>query len=177
MHMHIEDSLVQTSIQLFHQLDQEIVSSGYNGEKIATYIAGGMGVRLYGGKRPTADIDTEFSKRLHLPKTLMMGWEDEVIHFDTTHSLALSLMHEKYQQEALLIDVNFCTLRVYVLTPVDLVISKLSRFHSKDQEDIHYLLPLVDKDVLQTRFEEAREFCIGTSSGVCHNFKEALSKP
>jgi hypothetical protein len=51
-------------------------------------------------------------------------------------------MHEDYQNDAIPVDLGLEQLRVRVLSPVDLAVSKIARFAENDKEDIAALVRL-----------------------------------
>ncbi|MCL2875086.1 MAG: DUF6036 family nucleotidyltransferase [Betaproteobacteria bacterium] len=130
--------LAQAFIRLVQRVDRFLVGSSAKAP-IAMYLAGGMATHLYTGARGTTDIDAEYSRRLLLPLDILEQ-EGTELYFDQNFSTTYALMHEDYQANALLFDAGTKLLSVRVLTPVDLVLSKLARFSHKDQFDIDALI-------------------------------------
>lgn len=126
------------------------------------YLAGGMAVHLYTASRVTTDVDAEFGGRVLLPSDLMVEitLEDgspQVIYLDTNYNPTCALMHEDYQDDAIPVDLGTDQLRVYVLSPVDLAVSKIARFAENDKEDIQSLvrLGLTTADEIEQRANSA----------------------
>jgi hypothetical protein len=101
-------------------------------QPINVYLAGGMAMHLYTGVRVTVDVDAEFTARVYLPDELSVDLrlEDDtphVLYLDTNYNSTFALMHEDYQQDARLLDLGTTQLRVHLLAPVDLAVSKIAR--------------------------------------------------
>ncbi len=77
----------------------------------------------------------------------------------------LALIHPDYEQDAVDLDsVLSDRLRVRVLSPVDLALSKLARWGARDQSDVETLARagLLSADALRARADEAlRQLCTG----------------
>lgn len=72
---------------------------------LQVYLAGGMAVHLYTGKRVTGDVDAEFGGRVLLPSDLAVvvtleDGTDQVIYLDTNYNPTFALMHEDYQVDS-----------------------------------------------------------------------------
>ena len=149
--------------------------------RITTYLAGGMAVHLYTGKRVTQDVDTEFAARIPLPPGLTVPVHDpasppRALFIDTGYNPMFSLLHPDYQDDALKVPVDTGMIELRVLTPLDLAVSKLSRFAAIDREDIRDLvgLGLVTADALLARATQALEGYIGNCSQVESNLRVAV---
>ena len=148
---------------------------------LTVFLAGGMGVHLYTAKRVTTDIDAEFSGRVVVPADLMVQVElpdgsKEDIYFDSNFSTTLGLMHEDYQEDSVPIDLGLQHITVRALSPVDLVVSKISRLADLDQEDIRDLVAagLTTTEEIKARAEEALSYYIGNTSSLRYNIRDAL---
>lgn len=115
-------------------------------EPVKMYLAGGMAVNFYTGYRPTGDIDASFSHRILLPKAkgLAVTYEDEegcarVVYFNMNYNTALTLGHPDFNEDAYRVrgaEFENEKLELSILSPVDLAVSKISRFEDNDREDI-----------------------------------------
>lgn len=151
---------------------------------VKAYVAGGAAVHLYTGSRVSEDLDVEFSKRVIVPQDLVISYQDENgvqrgLIFDTNYNPTFGLMHEDYPDAALFVDYpkGDTRLEVYVLSPVDLAVSKLARFSDGDRLDIKALAEagLLKADDLRQRASEALSYYIGATSQVKHNVNDALA--
>ncbi len=114
---------------------------------VKMYVAGGAALFFHIGERVSRDVDAVFSHRLALPPDLEIAYRDvdgaaRLLYFDRQYSDTLSLMHEDAHDDAVALaldGVDPRTLDVRLLTPVDLAVSKLSRFSAQDRSDIESL--------------------------------------
>lgn len=72
-------------------------------------------------------------------------------------------MHEDYLDDSIPVDLGVDQIRVYVLSPVDLAVSKIARFADNDKEDIAALvrLGLTSADEIEQRATSALAGYIG----------------
>lgn len=127
------------------------------------YLAGGMAVYLYTANRVTTDIDLEFNRRKvaltrnFTREAVLDDGSREEVFLDTNYSNTYAMLHEDYQDDALPVKTSLKFLRLKVLTPVDLAVSKIARFAGQDQEDIRALAAagLFTSQELRARAEEA----------------------
>ena len=111
---------------------------------VRMFVAGGAALHLYTGERVSRDVDAVFSHRIALPEDLDIGYRDadgaaRLLYFDRQYNDSLSLMHEDAKDDSLplsLEGVDSGVLEVRLLTPVDLAVSKLSRYSEQDRADI-----------------------------------------
>ena len=89
-----------------------------------------------------------------------------ILYFDTAYNESFALLHEDVHADSISISVpgvNARRLDVKLFSPVDLAVSKLSRFEAHDQEDILALsrAELIDADSLRKRALEALPGYVG----------------
>lgn len=146
-------------------------------DPIKMFIAGGMATHLYTGGRVTTDVDAEFSKRLLLPADLVVATADgTMLYLDASYNSTFALMHEDYLDDAVPVPIGTGMIQVYVLSPVDLVISKIARFAGPDAEDIESVIarcriPAAD---IQQRAEEALGGYVGNTDYLRMNLRDVL---
>jgi len=145
------------------------------------YLAGGMAVHLYTATRVTTDIDAEFAGRVSIPNDMMVEvtLEDgvkRVVYIDTNYNSSFALMHEDYQDDAIAVDLGLQHLRVHVLSPVDLAVSKIARFSDHDKEDIATLvhLGLTSADDIERRATAALVGFVGNQNTLKWNLQNAV---
>ncbi|WP_207918359.1 DUF6036 family nucleotidyltransferase [Luteimonas terricola] len=132
---------------------------------IHMYIAGGAALHFYTGERVSNDVDAAFSHRIALPEDLEVAWRDadgasRLLYFDRNYNDTLALLHEDAYDDSHplpLPGVDNAVLDVRLLSPLDLAVSKLSRFSGQDREDILALArhALIDAAGLRVRADEA----------------------
>jgi hypothetical protein len=97
-----------------------------------------MAVHLYTASRVTTDVDAEFGARVLFPNDLMVEvtLEDgtpQVVYLDTTYNSSFALMHEDYLDDSIPLDLGVSQIRLHVLSPVDLAVSKIARLADNDK--------------------------------------------
>lgn len=164
--------------ELFKQLEERL--SLHN--PINVYLAGGMAVHLYTANRVTTDVDAEFAGRVYLPNDLMVEvtLEDgspQVIYLDTNYNSTFALMHENYRDDAIPVDLGIDQIRLHVLSPVDLAVSKIARFADNDKEDIAALvrLGLTTAKEIEQRATSALTGYVGGQAMLKLNLRDAVA--
>lgn len=139
---------------------------------VVACVAGGAALHFYTGSRVSKDIDAKISARVLLdPKDLQVAYRGEdgharLLYFDTQYNDSFALLHQDAHTNALPIaleGVDARRLEVRLLSPLDLAVSKLSRFSEQDQADIRALARegLVDASGLRRRAEGALPDYVG----------------
>lgn len=157
------------------------------GERLAlrsplnVYLAEGMAVHLYTANRVTCDVDAEFGGRVYLPNDLMVEvtLEDgtpQVVYLDTNYNPTFALLHEDYLDDSIPVDLGVDQIRVHVLSPVDLAVSKIARLADNDKEDIAALvrLGLTSADEIERRATSALAGYIGGQAMLKLNLRDAV---
>jgi hypothetical protein len=143
-------------------------------EPIAMYVAGGAAMHFYTGSRISDDVDAAFGARLHFPGDAQVLYRDSegnprVLYLDPNYNETFALMHEDAHEDALRLPLpDIRGVHVYLLQPVDLALSKLSRFGEIDRADILQLAKhgLVTANALRRRAEEAMPRYVGDPAQV-----------
>lgn len=175
---HTHTALAEGLRELFKQLEQRLALH----RPLNVYLAGGMAVHLYTADRVTTDVDAEFGGRVHLPNDLMVEvtLEDgsaQVVYLDTNYNSSFALMHEDYLDDAIPIDLGVDQIRIHVLSPVDLAVSKIARFADNDKEDIGALvrLGLTSAEEIEQRATSALAGYIGGQAMLKLNLRDAVA--
>ena len=162
---------------LFRQLEDRLELN----QVLDVFLAGGMAVHLYTGDRKTTDVDAEFSARLHVSNALAVEVEQKdslpmVLYLDTNYNSTFALMHEDYREDSLPVDMGLDWIRVHVLAPVDLAVSKIARLAGNDKKDIAALvrLGLTTADEIKQRAVEALAGYAGSRSTLRLNIQETV---
>lgn len=149
--------------------------------KVVAHIAGGIAVNYYTAARASDDMDIQWSHRVLIPidKRAFITEDPEgnplQVSVDTGFSESIGLFHPDWKEDALPI-IEFPNLNVKVITPVDLVVSKIGRFIERDRDDIRMLAlhdPFTLDDVAQ-RAEEALDYYVGDLNYVRTSIQLAL---
>jgi hypothetical protein len=147
-------------------------------EPIKMFIAGGMATHLYTAERVTTDVDAEFSKRVLLPPDLVVETSDgKMLYIDPNYNSSFALLHEDYLSDALPVPIGTDLVHVYVLSPIDLIISKIARFSGPDAGDIADLISRfrIPASEIEQRAEHALGGYIGNRDSIRANLHDVLS--
>ena len=159
-------------VEAFRTLATRLVRSANANAKapITMYLAGGAAMHFYTGARMTDDIDAVFDRRILVPADATVIYRDaqgkaRSVYFDVNYNESYALLHEDAHDDALrlLLD-GIDGVRVLVLQPVDLAVSKLARFSEIDRGDILQLAKdsLITSATLRQRAEEALPGYVGS---------------
>jgi hypothetical protein len=139
-------------------------------EPIQFHCVGGFAVVAeYGLPRSTNDLDyytlVPANRIRDLQEIAGEGSPLARKHKVHLHSAAIATLPESYEERMKeLFPGRFKHIRLFVLDPYDLVLSKLSRNEERDREDVKYLSRTLhlDPDVLRERYEaELKPYLIG----------------
>ncbi len=171
--------LTEALSKLLEKMNHSLTIGGYQGEPVQMYLAGGMAVHYYCGTRYTADVDASFSHRLALQfDELVVDYVREdgspaSIYLDPNYTDALALLHPDHREDSVVwadvgSEVDRIDLRVF--SPVDLAVSKLSRFSPVDEADIEALAErhLFTAEELRSRADEAMSYYVGDLTWIRH---------
>jgi len=175
---HTRTALASGLRELLRQLSERLALSS----PLGVYLAGGMAVHLYTASRVTTDVDAEFGSRIFVPSDLVVDvtLEDgsrQSVHFDTNYNATFALMHEDYLHDAIALDLGVENIRLHVLSPVDLAVSKIARYADNDREDIASLvrLGLVGADAMEQRANSAIAGFVGGQAMLRLNLRDAVA--
>ena len=147
------------------------------GEPIRMYIAGGMAFHLYTAGRVTTDVDAEFSKKIILPQDLLVETgEGNMLYLDTKYNSSFALMHENYLVDALKVPLGTDLIEVFVLNPLDLIVSKIARFNGPDVTDIAEIIRRfgITAAAIEERAEHALQAYVGYAENLGFILLEVL---
>ncbi len=132
---------------------------------IRMVVAGGAALHLHTGARVTEDVDAVFSKRVLFSEEIEVSYRDpdgraRLMYLDRNYNDTLGLLHEDAYEDSRPVDIRGIDkklINVRVLSPLDLAVTKLSRFADQDREDIRLLARdgLIDSASLRKRAEQA----------------------
>lgn len=116
---------------------------------VDAYIVGGAAVHFHTNLRVSNDVDSILSKAVKLPNDLVVPWIDkdgniQQLSYDYNYNSSFGLMQEDYDKRAVLIKTIDEKLNIYILDPLDLIISKIARFSDSDEDDIRVLIKMKD---------------------------------
>lgn len=163
-------------VEAFRSLARRLAraAGATSAQPISMYLAGGAAMHFHTGARMTDDIDAVFDRRILIPAATVVVYRDaagkaRTVHFDANYNESFALMHEDAHDDAWrLVLYGVRAVRVFVLQPVDLAVSKLARFSEIDRGDIMQLARdgLVTAAALRARADEALPGYVGNLSAV-----------
>jgi len=176
MKIHSDTPLFRATLSLLKRIDDSLPPDS----NVDCYIFGGVAIHLYTGERPTTDVDVEFSRRILIQKDFIIfsnQEESSLLYIDTKFNPMFALIHEDYKIDALFIQTAMKKIRLHVIGPIDLAVSKLSRFSDIDQADIVALARhgLIDANSLEKRARQALSSYVGDSRNVEFNLLNAIN--
>ncbi len=139
---------------------------------VVACVADGAAMHFYTGDRYSRDIDAKILARVMIdPQELQVAYQGSdgrarLLYFDTQYNDSFALLHHAAYDDARPVaieGVDQRRLEIRLLTPVDLAVSKLSRFSEQDQDDIRALARhgLITAAALRRRAENALPDYVG----------------
>jgi hypothetical protein len=160
-----QDAYLKAFTEVLSRIQQTLEGSHPDVFPIRMFVAGGAALHLLTGARVSEDVDAVFSKRVLFNEEIEVSYRDpdgraRLLYLDRNYNDTLGLLHEDAHKDARPVDIpgiNKKLIDVRVLAPIDLAVSKLSRFSDQDREDILLLARegLIDPASLRKRGEQA----------------------
>ena len=148
---YIQTPFSQTIFQMFENLDTYL-GKNYNElpeEAVKVYLFGGCAIHLHIGNRASNDVDAELEPIQKLKPVANLetaikavGFDDEegdycMLDFDGNFNPTIAPIHPDYKERSSLLHTTKLKLvSLYLVSAVDIAVSKLGRFESVDREDI-----------------------------------------
>lgn len=171
-----QDAYLKAFAEVLSRIQQTLEGSRPDVFPIRMYIAGGAALHLLTGARVSEDVDAVFSKRVLFNEDIEVSYRDpdgraRLLYLDRNYNVTLGLLHEDAHDDARSIDIpgiDKKLIDVRVLAPIDLAVSKLSRFTDQDREDILLLAGegLIASASLRKRAEQALGGYVGDLTSV-----------
>ena len=171
-----QDAYLKAFAEVLSRIQQTLVGSRPEIFPIQMYVAGGAALHLLTGARVSEDVDAVFSKRVLFSEEIEVSYRDpdgraRLLYLDRNYNDTLGLLHEDAHKDARPIDIpgiDKKLIDVRVLAPIDLAVSKLSRFSDQDREDILLLARerLIASASLRKRAEQALGGYVGDLNSV-----------
>ena len=176
--LHTDTPLAKGVVTLLHELETRLELS----KPLGVFVAGGVAAHFYTAARSTYDVDAEFSSRILIPQDLAvevdMGEKGvQTLFFDTNYNSTFALMHEDYLKDSVPLDTGLEFIKVNLLSPVDLAVSKISRLSDNDKQDIVDLVRAgcTNSSAIEKRANDAIGGYIGNMKAVRQNIDSAVS--
>lgn len=175
-HKRVRPDYLAAFAEIVGRISQSLKDAPASALPVRMYVAGGAALQLHIGTRVSEDIDASFSRRLVLSDDLSVSYRDvdgsaRILYLDRNYNDSLGLLHENAYEDSVLViipGIDGKKVDVRVFSPVDLAVSKLSRFSDQDRQDIDALARegLVTSKALRRRAEEAVGGYVGNLESV-----------
>jgi len=163
----LSKSFKEAVFQIMQKISDEIPDSHII-FPVDAYIVGGAAVHFHTNSRVSNDVDSILSHAVKLPTDLIVPWIDkdgnvQQLSYDYTYNSSFGLLQEDYDKRAVLIKTIDEKLNIYILDPLDLIISKIARFSDNDEDDIRVLIKMknIDREELYYLASDAIKVGIG----------------
>ncbi len=150
----IADNFKDAVLEMMESIAQNIPDI-HKSSPVKAYLTGGAAIHFYTQMRVSDDVDVILSYNVQIPQDLVVLWLNqegniEQIAYDYNYNSTLGLLHEDYEDRATLVKTIDGKFQIYVLHPIDLIISKLVRYASNDEADIKAMVEhgYIDKEQL-----------------------------
>ena len=163
----IATSFKDAIIEMMQEIARAIPDS-HKQTPVKAYLTGGGAVHYYCNSRVSDDVDLIMQYTVKIPEDLFVVWLNdegtlEQVHYDYTYNSTFGLLHEDYEDRAIHMITIEDKFEIYLLSPEDLIISKLIRFAQNDEEDIQNIIKTgkVDKKLLYELAKDAISVGVG----------------
>jgi len=163
----IATSFKDAIIEMMEEIAKAIPDS-HKQTPVKAYLTGGGAVHYYCNSRVSDDVDLIMQYTVKIPEDLFVVWLNdegtlEQVHYDYTYNSTFGLLHEDYEDRAIHMITIEDKFEIYLLSPEDLIISKLIRFAQNDEEDIKNIIKTgkVDKKLLYDLAKDAISVGVG----------------
>ena len=166
-----QDAYLNAFAEVLARIQQALKGSRPDVFPIRMYVAGGAALHLLTGARVSEDVDAVFSKRVLFNEEIEVSYRDpdgraRLLYLDRNYNDTQGLLHEYAHKDAQPVafpGIDKKLIDVRVLSPLDLAVSKLSRFADQDREDILLLARegLIASASLRKRAEQALAGYVG----------------
>jgi len=146
--------------------DRRLVRSPLNPDKVSLVLLGGAAVMLAPARRPSTDIDAMHAQELRRLGDAMQG-----LYIVTD---ATACLHPGYMDRVVPLR-SFENIDLFLLSPVDIVISKTARGYAKDIKDIYdsTMADGIDVSEFEVLYTEGMDHWVGgTREGFLRNMEE-----
>jgi Nucleotidyltransferase of unknown function (DUF6036) len=101
----------------------------------------------------------------------------KLMYLDTNYNSTFALMHEDYQDDAIAVDLGLQYLQLFVLSPLDLVVSKIASLADNDRDDIVQLVErgLTTAAAIEARANSALAGYIGNQAMLLCNIRDVVT--
>ncbi|WP_133469451.1 DUF6036 family nucleotidyltransferase [Paraglaciecola marina] len=150
MNLYTDTPLATAIFELFEKFNEQLVihlSEKQSNGAVSAFVFGGCAIHLLTNVRGSDDVDIEISSAEKLDThSLVLEVDDvyytdpvegdKVISLDDTFNVGLPTLHPDYKERVIPLSVGNTILHVYLVSAIDIAISKLERCQADDVTDI-----------------------------------------
>ena len=140
----IATSFKEAIVEMMEEIAKHIPDA-HKQSPVKAYLTGGGAVHYYCNARVSDDIDLIMPYAVKIPEDLFVVWLNgegllEQGHNDYTYNSTFGLLHEEYEDRAVKMISIEDKFEIYLLSPEDLIITKIIRFAENDENDIRNII-------------------------------------
>ncbi|WP_339722414.1 DUF6036 family nucleotidyltransferase [uncultured Paraglaciecola sp.] len=150
MNLYTDTPLASAIFELFEKFNEKLVihlNESQTHGAIKAFIFGGCAIHLFTNVRGSDDVDIEISSAKKLDThSLILEVDDvyytdplegdKVLSLDDTFNVGLPTLHPDYKERVIPLSTGNTVLHVYLVSAIDIAISKLERCQADDVTDI-----------------------------------------
>tara|TARA_R110000751_G_scaffold55346_6_gene118865 strand:+ start:2444 stop:3031 length:588 start_codon:yes stop_codon:yes gene_type:complete len=150
LNLYTDTPLASAIFELFEKFNEKLVihlNESQTHGAIKAFIFGGCAIHLFTNVRGSDDVDIEISSAKKLDThSLILEVDDvyytdplegdKVLSLDDTFNVGLPTLHPDYKERVIPLSTGNTVLHVYLVSAIDIAISKLERCQADDVTDI-----------------------------------------
>lgn len=145
----MKQSFHEAVFELFEKMIEEYKDIEF-AYPVNAYLTGGAAIYLLTKMRASDDVDAILTQTVDFPTGVVTVWEDEgikkTLSYDDNYHPDFGLIAEDYEDRSFKIKCLDNKINIKVLHPLDIIITKMSRFSAGDEEDIQAIIRAFDID-------------------------------
>lgn len=181
INLRTDTSLFKATTQLVERIGGTLPER-MKDDPLRIILTGGVAASLYRDLRTSRDVDAIFSHRVLLPQDIVVSYIDmegtpQVLSWDSQYHPSIGLLHPNAENDAIFVaSLADDKIKLMVLTPTDLAVTKIGRFYENDRNDIIGLTKegLLNAEAVKKRAEEALSYYVGDTRFLKYNIKDAV---
>ena len=174
MNMNIENNeILNVFFDIITQLNKFIPPNFV--QEIQGYCVGGIAMSYWiGPSRRTTDVDIIFSHKIFFEE-LKFKKNNNYLILEKNFNDSFSALQEDYPSRATFIK-KIGKINIFVISPEDLAIMKISRWNDRDRTDVISLIErkLLNKEKLYELYNDVKNYYIGNPSNLQYTFDDVI---
>jgi hypothetical protein len=176
-----KEALREIVERVSHTIKEGVTVDAFLAGGMATYVHTADKIPSKDESRYSEDADIHFMRGLSLPDEVVVTYQDHAgkeraLMLDRNYTSAIGLCHpDAFDRATPLFNSGNGRVRLKILTPLDLAITKVGRFQDHDRFDIGLLARcgLLDADEFSKRAYEAVDYLATDPAAILSNIRDA----